>query len=210
MMLFVFAVNAQPAFTIYSKTIRAEEVAGDVDKAVGVLSRTFAEEYAKNNNLEPTAAELAAMKRQFDSAKAGLPSQPVLDQAHLKAEFMKKGMSDEQATEEASKVAVRAAESARKISEAWISSIMLSFKLNRYLWQKHGGKVVLSAFGFHAATDAILKEVEILERAGTLQFDDARLREPFFRYYRSYRGDGVAEGDRARYLFAQPVWQPHK
>jgi hypothetical protein len=150
------------------------------------------------------------MKRQFDSAKAGLPSQSGLDQARLKAEFMKNGMSEEQATEEASKLALRSAESARKVSDAWVSSLVLSFKLNRYLWQKHGGKVVLSAFGFHAATDAILKEVEILERAGTLRFDDARLREPFFRYYRSYRGDGVAEGDRARYLFAQPVWQPHK
>src|SRR5436853_5033471 len=61
--VFLLSANAQPAFTIYSKTVNAEELPSDPDQALGAIFRVFLKEYATNKHLEPTAIELAAMKR---------------------------------------------------------------------------------------------------------------------------------------------------
>ncbi len=80
--------------------------------------------------------------------------------------------------------------------------VMLS-KLNQNWWAKYGGKVVLSAFGMHLATDAMLRVVESLEGSGQLQFHDAELRRNFIGHYQRYRGDGVIEGEKVKKLFAE-------
>ncbi len=76
-------------------------------------------------------------------------------------------------------------------------------KLNQNWWAKYGGKLVLSAFGMHPATDAMLRVVESLERSGQLKFHDAELRRNFIDYHQRYRGDGVIEGEKVKKLFAE-------
>ena len=82
-------------------------------------------------------------------------------------------------------------------------NLVLLFKLNQDWWGKHGGKVALSAFGMHLATEAMLKVVETLERTGQLKFHHAEIRQNFFDYYQRYRGDGVIEGEKVKKLFAE-------
>ena len=76
-------------------------------------------------------------------------------------------------------------------------------KLNRVWWAKHGGRLVLSAFGTHLAADAMLMEVEQMEKAGEVKFLQAGVRERFFKNYREYRGDGVVSGTKAREVLAE-------
>ena len=82
-------------------------------------------------------------------------------------------------------------------------NIVLLSKLNQSWWARYGGKVVLSAFGMHLATDAMLRMVESLEASGQLQFHDAKLRRSFIDYHQRYRGDGVIEGEKVKNLFAE-------
>jgi hypothetical protein len=81
--------------------------------------------------------------------------------------------------------------------------IVLCAKLNRLWWGRHEGNLVLSAFGVHLATDAMLKEVEGMEQRGEVKFSDEAERSKFFAYYKTYRGDGVLTGEKARKLLAQ-------
>jgi hypothetical protein len=99
-------------------------------------------------------------------------------------------------------------ESSRQFAEQWIANTVLNFKVNRSLWNKYGGTVVLSAFGFHIANAATIAEIELLERQGLLRFHQPELREQVFAHYRGMRGDGVVAGARAREIFARPLWEP--
>jgi hypothetical protein len=80
--------------------------------------------------------------------------------------------------------------------------ILLHHKLNQALWPKHGGRLVLSAFGVHVAADAMLKEVGEMEKAGNVKFTDADSRKKFVGYLEGYQGDGVVTGERAREVLA--------
>ena len=81
--------------------------------------------------------------------------------------------------------------------------ILLSHKLNQVWWGRHQGRLVLSAFGVHLATDAMLKEVVGMEKTGEVKFLDAVARQKFFDYFDKYSGDGVVRGERVRALLAE-------
>jgi len=78
--------------------------------------------------------------------------------------------------------------------------IVQSWKLNRVWWGKHGGGLALSAFGVHLAAEAMLKEVEAMEKAGEVKFVDPAFRRKFFAFYGNYRGDGYVPQDRLKKL----------
>ncbi len=94
-----------------------------------------------------------------------------------------------------------------RIREAWVRSYVWNFKLQKALWEKHGGRVVLSAFGLHSAPDALIAELEALEKSGEFAVYDARLRELLFRRLKEQRGDGVVTGERARQVITRPPWE---
>jgi hypothetical protein len=81
--------------------------------------------------------------------------------------------------------------------------IVQSWKLNKVWWDKHGGRLALSSFGVHLATDAMLKEVEAMEKAGDVKFLDPKLREKFFTFFKQYGGDGLVQADKAKRIFEQ-------
>jgi hypothetical protein len=83
--------------------------------------------------------------------------------------------------------------------------ILLNYKLNRVWWPKHQGRLVLSAFGVHLATDAMLREVEGMERRGEVKFFDAEVRRKFFEHFEKYGGDGVLRGEKARALLEEGI-----
>ncbi len=80
--------------------------------------------------------------------------------------------------------------------------VLRALKLNRAWWGRHGGKLVLSAFGVHLATDAMLRELEGMEKRGEVKFDSEAVRKQFFWHYENYGGDGVVKGERARQILA--------
>lgn len=76
--------------------------------------------------------------------------------------------------------------------------ILQGWKLNRAWFDRYGGRLVLSSFGTHLATDAMLKTVEELEATGDVRFADAATRKAFFEHFQNYKGDGVVVGEKAK------------
>lgn len=97
--------------------------------------------------------------------------------------------------------------SSSKLDELWIRRLIVYHKVNRHLFQKHGGRLVLSAFGFHLATDAWLKEIALLEQAGQIRFQTPAIRESYFKTQQQYRGDGIVQGAKAMEILNHPVWE---
>jgi len=94
----------------------------------------------------------------------------------------------------------------REIGDKFTFGLVANFKLQRDVYRKHGGRVVLSAFGFHVARDAMIAEWLVWEKSGRWRFASAALRKEVLEYLGTMRGDGVVEGDRAKEVFAQPIW----
>ncbi|MGC9972042.1 MAG: hypothetical protein ABSE56_15795 [Bryobacteraceae bacterium] len=102
----------------------------------------------------------------------------------------------------------RSGGAAGPMGEWFVQRTVRSFYLSRALWEKHGGRIMLSAFGSCVAKDALIQEMRALERAGSLSFPGgARLRDDLYRYLREAGGDGVISGERARKFFAKPPWE---
>jgi len=78
--------------------------------------------------------------------------------------------------------------------------VISSWKLNRVWWAKHQGRLVLSAFGVHLATDAMLREIVEMEKGGDVRFLDVEARKQVFDHLAAYRGDGALSGGQAKRL----------
>jgi hypothetical protein len=52
----------------------------------------------------------------------------------------------------------------------------------------------------------MIAELQEGEKAGRWRFASAKLRKGVFEYLGTMRGDGVVEGERAKEVFAQPIW----
>ncbi len=151
-----------------------------------LIDSALAREIARINGIEPTGPELDAMRKKWNRAAAAL-----------------KGSQPPGAQPELAEIAAMK----KKMNEGWVEAMALSFKLNRLLWNKHGGRLVLSAFGMHQATDAFAAEVLELERMSVARFHTTAAREAFFRRMQTYTGDGVTGGERARRILSAPPWE---
>lgn len=81
--------------------------------------------------------------------------------------------------------------------------IALHHNLNVALWPKHGGRLVLSAFGVHLAADALLRELAEMEKTGDVKFFDAEAQKKVVAYLTTYGGDGAVTGEKARATLAE-------
>jgi len=95
---------------------------------------------------------------------------------------------------------------AREITAGFTYSLAANFKAQRDFFRKRGGRVVLSAFGFHVAKDAMAAEWLTWETTGKWRFPDARVRSEVLKMLDEMRGDGVVEGERAKEIFVSPIW----
>ena len=177
-----------------------------------LIDSALAREIARMNGIEPATAELAALRKKWDRAAAAKPAPPAPRQPELDEEgwyqlMRKNGMKEAEAREQAKRQLAEGAAMKKKMDDGWMESMALGFKTNRFLWNKHGGRLVLSAFGFHQATDAFAAEVLELERLGVARFHNTAVREDFYRRMQTYTGDGVTIGERARRILSAPPWE---
>ena len=188
-------------------TVNGQTVVSD-----NLIDSALAREIARMNGIEPAGSELAAMRTKWNRASAAKPprppgAQPELDEEGWYQLMRKNGMSETEAREQAKRQVAEMAAMKKKMDDGWVEALALSFKVNRLLWNKHGGRLVLSAFGFHQATDAFAAEVLELERMSVARFHSTAVREAFFQRMKTYTGDGVTVGERARRILSTPPWE---
>ena len=184
-------------------TVNGQKITSDK-----LVDSALIHEIVRMNGIEPTATELAAMRKKWkDSASKAPQPQAELDEEGWYQLMRKHGMSETEARERAKTQLAEMAARKKKMDDGWVESLSTGFKANRFLWHKHGGRLVLSAFGFHTATDAFAAEVRELERLGVARFHKTAVREEFFRRMQTYSGDGVTNGERARQILSRPPWE---
>jgi hypothetical protein len=98
----------------------------------------------------------------------------------------------------------------KEIEDKFIWALASNFKLQREFFRRHGGRVVLSAFGFHVAKDAMAAEWLAWELQGRWRFPNPKVRADIFKMLDAMGGDGVVEGERAKEVFAQPIWETRR
>ena len=184
-------------------TVNGQNVTSDK-----LVDSALISEIARMNGIEPTTTELAAMRKKWSVSASKVPSpQRQLDEEGWYQLMRKHGMGETEARQQAKAKLVDMAARKKKMDDGWVESLSTGFKANRFLWHKHGGRLVLSAFGFHMATDAFAAEVLELEQLGVARFHKTAVRVDFFRRMQTYSGDGVTNGERARQILSRPPWE---
>lgn len=96
-------------------------------------------------------------------------------------------------------------EASGKFTEKFAYNLLANYKMQKDLHRRHGGRVVLSAFGFMVAKDAMIEEWRLWEQQGRWRFPSERLRNGVFESLEKMSGDGVVEGKRASEIFSRPL-----
>ncbi len=82
-----------------------------------------------------------------------------------------------------------------------------SWKIQRSLYQRYGGRVLISSFG-PTAIDALKKFLQEEEKLGSFKIFDPELRAAFWATFADKTGGrGLAQGRSADEVFATPPWQ---
>lgn len=156
------------------------------------IEEIFEQQYLSENGLEPPPEAFNAVREKFRKAHRQL------------------GKPDQSIPDEVWKTAEKAANQRAELftERIFVQRTVRGFYLSRALWQKHGGRIALSAFGGCTAKDALVQEMRALERSGQLTFPGgAGLRNDLYRYILDQTGDGVIGGEPAREFLAKPPWE---
>ncbi len=179
-------LTAQTMIRLWDREITAQETGGmnDLKNVALMVEETFEQQYLRKNGLEPPQEAFSSVRKGFQAAASTL-RQPATS-------------ADDKTVKWANQFQER----------FFVQRIVRSFYLSRALWKKHGGRIVLSAFGICLAKDGLVQEMRALEGAGLLTFPGGtKLRDGLYRYILDQPGDGVVEGERAREFLAKPSWE---
>ena len=89
-----------------------------------------------------------------------------------------------------------------------VSALVQNWKVQRSLYRRYGGKVLLSSFGFNVAIDATNQFLREEEKRGSFEVFDPALRAAFWKAVTEETwADGVVTGPSADEVFAKPPWQ---
>ena len=85
------------------------------------------------------------------------------------------------------------------------NGLIRRWKFHKALYDRYGGKLVLSQIGT-LAVDAYLAHLRDLEDRGVLRFVDLELRGKLFEYYESLSAETDLDPHKADQYFAKPPW----
>lgn len=172
-------------------------------KAVaGQIQRVLLEDYSRKHGLEPTPQETESLRSRMKAATAGKAVRNSAEE--LRETLIRNGTDVETATRQAR--AFAAEESLR--NEQFVLSLIRYWKVGRALFQQHGGRVRLSAFGFQDPMDAMERLLAEQERLGNFSIPDPEFRSKVWAVFQDKTGgDGTVSGARAAEIFAKPPWE---
>lgn len=172
-------------------------------KAVaGQIQWALIEDYSRKHGLEPTPQETATLRSRMKATTAGTAVRNSADE--LRETLIRNGTDVETATRQAR--AFAAEESLR--NEQFVLSLIRYWKVGRALFQQHGGRVRLSAFGFQDPMDAMERFLVEQERLGNFSIPDPEFRSKVWAVFQDKTGgDGTVSGARAAEIFAKPPWE---
>lgn len=218
--LAVQAGAAQPVAVVLSQPIDASEAKGAKELASLVQQRLL-DAYAQRHGLEPTEAELRPLLRSFEEAgKKAEESMKRVRQQRIE-EIRKKLAAPDLDPAERRRLTANLADwqrppegfeaKAREGDLKMASALVQNWKVQRSLYKRYGGRVLVSSFGFHVAIDAMKQFLQEEEKRGAFEIPDPGLRAAFWAAIADESwADGVASGRGAENVFATTPWDEER
>lgn len=211
------AKAAQPVAVVLSQPIDASEAKG-AKQLASLIQQRLLDSYAQRHGLEPTEAELRPLLRSFEEAgKKAEESMKRVRQQRVE-EVRKKLEAPGLDPAERARLTASLADwqrlpegleaKAREGDLKMASALVQNWKVQRSLYKRYGGRVLVSSFGFHVAIDAMKQFFQEEEKRGSFEIPDPDLRAAFWKAVANESwADGVASGRGAKDVFATAPWQ---
>jgi hypothetical protein len=204
------ALDAE-AFAQWQLQARARQLAA-------LVQARLLDAYAKRFRLEPTEDELRPILRPMEDIPSQVEESMRQFRQKRRAEIQKKLEAPDLDPAERARLTAELAQVERPstISKAEIlagnrkfaSTLVQSWKVQRSLYRRYGGRVLLSSFGTHVAVDAMKRFLQEEEKRGSFEIHDPGLRAAFWAAVAEETwADGVVTGRSADEVFAAPPWR---
>ena len=206
---------AQPVAVVLSQPIDASGIKGPKELSSLVQQRLL-DAYAQTHGLQPTEAELRPLLRSFEMAgkKAEESMKRVRQQRigeirkKLEAPGLDPAEREKLTADLASWESPPASFEGKGEGDRMARLLVQNWKVQRSLYRRYGGRVLVSSFGFHVAIDAMKQFLREEEKRGSFEIPDPDLRAAFWTAVSDESwADGVASGRGAEDVFATAPWQ---
>lgn len=187
-------------------------------KLAGLVQVRLLDAYAKQHRLEPTEAELKPLLASMEATSRRTEDAMNKTGERRTAEIRTKLAAPDLAPAERERLQADLAKwesfSSRPGREqedrAFMSNVAQYWKVQRSLYKRYGGRVLVSAFGAQAI-DGQQKYLREEEKRGSFEIFDPGLRAAFWATSADETwADGAIQGRAADEVFATPPWQDQK
>ncbi len=179
------------------------------------------QQYAQDNKLEPTPAELDGFVKKTEEKEKQQQNKMQADRIKLTKELKASSLSDQEREQKASEL--KAIESVlkataqvkemtkgiedqmRPIRRQMAQQFVTSWKINKALYAKYGGRVVFLQTGVEPI-DAYRDFLRDQEKAGRFQIIDKQYESGFWRYYTSDAIHKFVKQEHSAKLINTPWW----
>ncbi|HWM94364.1 MAG TPA: hypothetical protein VN493_26650 [Thermoanaerobaculia bacterium] len=187
-------------------------------RLAALVQKRLLDSYAKQSGLEPTEAELQPLLRSFEKGSKDVEESMRRTRQRRLAEIRKKLEDPALDPAERARLTAELAEweqfpsggeaETQKGDREFVSGLVQNWKVQRSLFNRYGGRVLVSSFGFNIAIDALKQFLREEETRGSFEIYDPALRTAFWTAVADETwADGVTSGPGAEKLFATPPWQ---
>ncbi|MEX2551903.1 MAG: hypothetical protein WD627_02725 [Actinomycetota bacterium] len=151
----------------------------EADKLDGLIFGTLRDRFAKDNKIEPTEAELDAFIAKFNKLSESAPEIPELD--------------------EIPEGELRAPERQTAVS------FVTTWKINKSLYDKYGGRVIFQQFG-PEPVDAYRDFLREQERKGAFEILDKKYEASFWYYFTNDGSHSFYSEEEGARIMSTPWW----
>jgi hypothetical protein len=207
--------SPQPVAVVLSQPIQESEILPR--QLAALIQKRLLEDYAKRHHLEPTEAELRPLLRSSEEAHSKETAAAMARVRQRRTEETRKKLeAPDLSPADRERLTAELAEwerfptrpEALEGNREMMVALVQNWKVQRSLYRKYGGRVLVSSFGFNVAIDAQTRFLQDEEKKGSFKIFDPGLRAAFWQAATDETwADGVAAGRNAEEAFATPPWR---
>jgi len=213
----VEATESNVIATVLGKKITEGERA----RLNGLIFGALLQQYAQDNKLEPTQAEMDAYARKAEQMEKQVGIKFQADRNKLTEELKSSNLSNREREQKASELKAietiltvtseikgkskEVEDQTRLMKRQMAQQFITSWKINKALYAKYGGRVIFQQTGAEPI-DAYRDFLREQEKAGRFQILDKQYESGFWRYYPSDMAPSVSNKEEDAKLINTPWW----
>lgn len=209
--------DKKPLATVLGKTIGTEQK----DQLDGLIFGALLDQYAKDNGIEPTEAEIKLFLDYQESTSLNSLQKSESDKSQLEKELESRSLSAEQRKEKQSELekvetdirnqketrveAGKYEEQLRPMRRDMAIRQVKHFKINQVLFKKYGGRVIFQQAGVEpldAYRDFLLEE----QKKGRFTINDKDDEAAFWKYFTDDKTHTFFSSDEGPKMMEKPFW----